>query len=72
MWTTKKFVEHKQQLSKFCHLFDINVSSFDDSTHVKTIISLVPCMPTDSQASRIHRNFEGGGVDSLLDISPQK
>jgi hypothetical protein len=35
-----KFVEDKQELSKFCHLPDFNVSH--TATHVKTIVNLIP------------------------------
>jgi len=40
LYTIMKFVEHKQELSKFCHLPDFNVSH--TATHVKTIVNLIP------------------------------
>jgi hypothetical protein len=67
-----KFLEHKQELPKICHL-----SPTGDSTHVKTIMDLIP-----STGQRLHvswfkgisnANFEfgeywgmgGGGLDTL-------
>jgi hypothetical protein len=37
-----EFVEHKQELSKFCHLYDFSVSPVGNATHVKTTIKLTP------------------------------
>jgi len=36
-----KFIENKQELSKFCHLSDFIVSPIGDSTHVKMLISFI-------------------------------
>jgi len=55
--TVMKFVGHKQELWKFCHLPDFNVSPSGDSTCVKIIIFILPYKYINITKHNWHSNF---------------
>jgi hypothetical protein len=80
-----KFGEYKQELSEFWLSPGYNAGPIGESTHIKTMISLVPNTGQHLHANWFHKHLErefwvywdsealgggGGSVDSFLNTSP--
>jgi hypothetical protein len=76
LYTTLKFVEYKQELSKFCHLHDLHVSPICDYTHFKVITNFIPytrqlhvnwftrILKANVEFREILRHLGGGGMET--------